>query len=230
MATIDDNLAGLRNRVRRWLHELNDDTSFWSNTFIDQMINVHYRRRAGQLVMAYEGYFTNVATRDIVADQERYTWPNGFERCLKMEIVRTDGTRVPIEKNERHYHANFVNNSAGADSYYPTFRSISGGFVLEPQPSTAVTNGLRIEFFGLPTLMQADGDSLHADFPRTQDELIVLDAVIACMDSENLQESGTVRSAQRMREEFQVDFEQYINNKVVGTNKIVPFVPHYADA
>ena len=230
MATIDDNLAGLRNRVRRWLHELNDDTSFWGNTFIDQMINVSYRRRCGQLVEAFEGFFTNVATRDIVADQARYAWPPGLERCLKMEIVRTDGATVPLQRFERHYAANFTNNAADGDVYNPTFRPISGGFVFEPTPSSAVTNGIRMEYFGLPTLMQNDGDSMHADFPRTLDELVVLDAVVACMDSENLQEGGTARSAGRMRAEFELDWERYIDNRVIGTNKIMPFAPHYTDA
>ncbi len=230
MAVIDDNLSGLRDRVRRWLHEINSSTSFWTDKFINQMINVSYRRRCGQLVEAFEGYFTNVATRDIEADVERYTWPPGFERCLKMELVRTDGATVPIQRNERHYHANFKSNAAAGDGYQPSYRSISGGFVLEPQPASAVTDGLRIEFFGLPTLMENDGDSMHADFPRTQDELIVLDAVVACMDSENLLESGGTRAASRMRAEWDVAFERYIDNRLVSTNKIVPFVPHYTDA
>ena len=230
MATIDDNLAGLRDRVRRWLHELNSDTSFWGDTFIDQMINVGYRRRSAQLVMAFEGYFTNVATRDVVVDQERYSWPPGFERCLKMEIVRSDGTRVPIERNERHYAVNNVNNQGASDTFLPTYRPIAGGFVLEPQPGMTVVDGLRIEYFGLPALMQNDGDSMHADFPRSLDEIVVLDAVLACMDSENLLESGSVRSAARYRSEFELDWERYIDTKVVSTNKIVPFAPHYADS
>jgi hypothetical protein len=230
MAVIDDNLAGMRDRVRRWLHELNDSTSFWSDTFIDQMLNVSYRRRCAQLVMAFEGYFTNVATRDQVADQERYAWPPGFERVTKLEIVRTDGTRVPIERFERHYSVNYVNTAAQADSYLPTYRPISGGFVLEPPPGSTVADGIRMEYFGLPALMQADGDSMHVDFPRSLDEIVILDSVIACMDSENLLESGSVRSAQRMRSEYEFDWERYIDNKVISTNKIVPFAPHYGDA
>ena len=59
---------------------------------------------------------------------------------------------------------------------------------------------------------------------------MVLDSVIACMDSENLLESGSVRSAARYRSEFELDWERYIDTKVVSTNKIVPFAPHYADS
>ena len=231
MATIDDNLSGLRDRTRRWLHELAPGNSFWSDKFIDQQLNVSYRRRCANLVMAYEGYFTNVASRDLVADQERYAWPPGFERLMKMEIVRTDGTRIPIERNERHYNVNFVQNANnGVDAFLPNYRSISGGFVLEPRPGETQTDGLRIEYHGLPALLSADGDSLHSDFPRSFDELIVLDSVVACMDSENLMETGAVRTALRQRSEWEFDWARYIDTKLVSTNKIIPFIGPYGDA
>ncbi len=229
-ATIADNLGGLRNRVRRWLHELAPGSSFWSKTFIDQQINVSYRRRCAQLVMSYEGYFSNVATRDTEDGVERYAWPNGFERCLKMELVRSDGTTVPIEARERHYGVNFNNTNLTQDSYQPTWRPFGSGFVLEPKPGESVTNGLRIEYYGLPTLMQNDGDSMHSDFPRSMDEIIVLDTVIACMDSENLMESGQMRTAVRNRADWEHDFARYIDMRVVRTNRIQPFAPHYSDS
>lgn len=230
MAVIDDNLSGLTNRVRRWLHELAPGNSFWSNSFIQQQINTSYRRRCGDLVMAHEGYFTNVATRDLTEDQERYAWPPGFERLLKMELVRSDGTRVPIERDERHYASNAGESGASQDGYYCTYRPIGGGFVLEPPPGGTVTGGIRIEYYGLPTLMQADGDSLHADFPRSYDEIIVLDAVIACLDSENLLETGAVRTVLRQRSEWEVSWERFIDSRMISTDKIQPFVPHYPDA
>ena len=230
MATIDDNLGGLRNRVRRWLHELTPGNSFWANTFIDQQINVSYRRRCSQLVMSHEGYFTNVATRDTTADQERYAWPLGFERCLKMELVRTDGTTVPIMRQERHYTANFNNPSSSQDVYSPNYRPVSGGFVLEPAPGETVSNGIRIEYYGLPTQMQHDGDSMHADFPRSMDEIVVLDTVISCMDSENLMESGQMRTIKGNRSDWEFDFARYIDQRMISTNKIMPFSPHYADS
>ncbi len=231
MSTIDDNLGGLRNRVRRYLHEVSPDNSFWSNTFMDQQINVSYRRRSAQLVMAHEGFFTNVATRDLTAATERYAWPPGFERLLKMELVRSDGTTVPLERNERHYTVNFSDTGGNTqDSYSPHYRPIGGGFVMEPAPGSTVPNGLRIEYYGLPTQMQHDGDSLHSDFPRSFDELIVLDCVIACMDSENMMESGQMRTSIRNRAEWEYDWARFIDSRVISTNKIMPFAPHYGDA
>lgn len=231
MATLDDNLGGLRNRVRRHLHELAPENSFWSDSFMNQQINVSYRRRCAQLVMSHEGYFTNVATRDYTANVERYAWPPGFERCTKMELVRSDGTTVPLERNERNYAVNFSDSGGNTqDSYSPFWRPVSGGFVFEPAPGSTVVNGIRIEYHGLPTQMQQDGDSMHADYPRSFDEIIVLDCVIACMDSEGLMETGAVRTALRARTEWEYDFARYMDNRVISTNKIMPFAPHYGDA
>lgn len=231
MGILDDNLSGYRDRVRRWLHELAADKSFWSDSFIDQQINVSYRRRSGQLVMAHEGFFTNTATRDLVSGQERYAWPPGFERLLKMEIIRVDGTRVPIERDERHYRVNYAETGGGnQDSYLPTYRPIGGGVVLEPPPQQTVTDGLRIEFHGLPAAIVANGDSFHPDFPRSFDEIVILDSVVACLDSENLMETGAVRSVLRMRMDWEFDFERYIDSRMISTNKIHPFAPHYSDS
>jgi hypothetical protein len=180
--------------------------------------------------MAHEGFFTNVATRDLVADQERYAWPPGFERCLKVEIVRTNGTTVPIERFERHFSAKNPNANLGIDTYSPTWRAISGGFVLEPSPGETATDGLRIEYYGLPALLRNNSDQWHADFPRSLDEIVILDSVVACLDSENLLETGATRSALRMRQEYELDWERYIDQRLIGTNKIIPFAPHYSDA
>lgn len=230
MANLADNLAGYRDRVRRWLHELTPTKSFWSDTFIDQQINVAYRRRCAHLVASHEGYFTNVATRDVVSEQERYAWPPGFERLLKMEIIRADGTRVPLEREERHYSVNHARTGTGQDSYLPNYRPIGGGFVLEPPPQQAVENGLRIEFHGLPAEMTSNGDSWHVDFPRSMDELVILDAVVACLDSEHLMETGMPRTVLRLRGEWEMDWERYVDGRMVSTNKIKPFAPHYGDA
>lgn len=229
MGLLDDNLSGYRARVRGWVHELDSTKSFWTNNFIDQQINVSYRRRCSQLVMAHEGYFTNIATRDIVADQATYANPAGFERLLKVEIVRSNGTTVPIERHERHYAAN-VSAASGVDNYTGNYRQVAGGILLEPTPNLAITGGLRIEYYGLPTLMAADGDSMHADFPRSFDELIILDVTVALFDSEGLFENGLVKSVLRMRQEWEFDFERYIDSRQVSTNKIIPFAPHFPDA
>lgn len=226
---LTDNLSGYRARVRRWVREPDAAKSFWTDTFIDEMLNVAYRRRSAQCVMAFEGFFTNVATNDLVAEQERYPWPLGFERCTKMEIVRTTGRTVPIERQERHFDVKSL-PSDSQDSYTPTYRAISGGFVLEPAPNYAATDGLRLEYFGLPAELVADGDSWHVDFPRSFDELLIMDAAIACLDSEGLLETGATRTILRGRQEYEEDWASYIETRMISVNRVTPFCPHYTDS
>lgn len=226
---LTDNLSGYRARVRRWVREPDASKSFWTDTFIDEMINVAYRRRSAQCVMAFEGFFINVATNDLEAEQERYPWPNGFERCTKMEIVRTDGRTVPIERQERHFAAKSL-PAYSQDSYLPNYRAISGGFVLEPAPNYAATDGIRIEYFGLPAELVANGDSWHVDYPRSLDELVIMDAAIACLDSEGLLETGATRTILRGRQEYEVDWATYIETRMISINRVTPFVPHYTDS
>lgn len=234
MAELTGTLSNYITRVRRYLMETDSSTSFWTDAFLKQLFNTSYRRRCAQLHMAFEGFFVNVATRDIVANQARYAWPPGFQRENKLEIVRSDGTTLPLERQERHYSANQgTNSAAGGDLYNPSWRPIGSGFVLEPTPTTAVTGGLRIEYLGIPAELSADGDNLHPDFPVIFDELIVLDTACAAFDAEGIQEApgaGMSRSLSRLRAEMELDWERWIDGRITASQAITPFHGHYEDA
>ena len=222
-------LGNIRTRCRRYLKETNASTSFWNEDFLDQIINAAYRRRCSQLISAHEGWFVSVATRDLEADKDRYAFPDGHQRLQKLEIVRSDGTTVPIQRAGRHYSANLVEGGSG-DLFMPIYRPISNGFVLEPTPQETVTGGLRIEYAGLPVELSASGDSLHPSFPEIFDELLVLDSVVAAFDSEGVHEIGAIRSILRLRAEFEFDWSRFIDNRTISTNSITPFVGPYMDA
>jgi hypothetical protein len=180
--------------------------------------------------MAYEGWFTNVATRDLVAEKDRYGLPTGALRILKVEMVRSDTRTVPLRRWERHDEINPpTDSSAGGDHYLPQFRPLGNGFVLEPGPNETVTDGLRLEYTGLPTELTGDGDTLHPSYPELYDELVVLDSVVAALYAEGLHEMGPSRAINKMREEWEFDWDRFIDNRVVARNMIDPFVPHYND-
>jgi hypothetical protein len=216
-------------RIRRYVGEETAAKSFWDDAMVKQIFNAHYRKRCAELVMAYEGYFTIVATRDTVADQERYAWPTGFERLMKLEIVRSDGRTIPIQRQERHYHAK-PQPATGADSYLPGYRSIGSGFVLEPAPTSGVAGQIRMEYIGTPAELTEDDDELHSDFPSMLDEILVLDTACALYDQEQAQEEGRMRSLLRQRAEWELQFERYIDNRMISSNSVTPFAPHYQDA
>jgi hypothetical protein len=222
-------LTNFITRIRRYLAEDDSNKSRWDNDFIKQIFNSQYRKRCTQLQMAHEGYFTIVATRDIIANQNRYAWPSQFMRLFKMELVREDGRRVPIQREERHFSVLSFPNSGG-DEWLPTYRPVGSGFMLEPASITDIANGLRLEYTGVPTELTANGDTLHSDFPSILDELLVLDTVVAAFDAEGMQEDGQVRTILRQRAEWQFEWDRYIDGRMVSRQKVIPFAVHYNDS
>jgi len=216
-------------RVRGILHEADSDASMWSDSFLKQIFNDHYRLRCSQLIMAFEGYFTEIAVRSLVADQSRYAWPAGFERLLKMELVRTDESTTIVHRYERHIGKNYAPQSGG-DVYAPTYRPIGSGFVLEPGPNEDVTDGLRIEYTALPAELVADSDTLHPDFPKTYVSLLVYDTACAALDSEHLLETGNMSTIVKLRTDFEINWERYIDGRMVSLNSVTPFGGHYFDS
>jgi len=179
--------------------------------------------------MAHEGYFISIATRDLVADTAQYAFPSGFLRLGKIELVRSNGTTVPLKRWERHEGAN-PNDAALGDQYSPTFRPLGNGFILEPTPEQSVTDGIRIEFAGVPVELSADADTMHTSFPEIFEELVLLDTVVACFDAEGQQESGQIRSILRLRSEMEEDWGRFIESRVIAKQEVQPFKGHYEDA
>jgi hypothetical protein len=228
---VADNLGQFRTRVRNYLREQNSDTSFWKDSFLNQLFNAQYRRRCVQLIMTFEGFFIIVASADLTAEQSRYAFPSGFERLSKLELVRTDGRTVPLRRYERHEGANFSSDDVGGgDQYTPTYRLLGNGFVLEPAPNESVTSGIQIEYNGLPALLSADGDQLHASFPEILDELLVLDTVVAAFQAEGAHESGPMAAIYMLRAEWQEDWLRFIDQRAVSRQEVDPFKPHYEDS
>lgn len=226
-----DNLLQFRTRIRRYLRELNPETSFWTDSFLNQLFNAQYRRRCTQLIMAFEGWFVLVAIRDIESGKSTYGFPDGLQRLQKTEMVRSDGRTVPIERHERHDEANVSNSTVGGgDQYSPTYRMLGNGIVLEPDPIAAVTGGLRIEYAGLPVMLSADTDKLNPSFPEILDELVVLDTTVAALQAEGVHEQGPMAAIFRLREEWEWDWERFIDQRTISRDKIDPFIPHYQDA
>jgi len=217
-------------RTRRYIKQPDEAVSHWDNDFIRQVLNSQYRLRCTELHLAHEGHFQNVSFRDIEALKARYEWPPGFTRLLKLELVRADGRVSPIQRYERRYESNPVSGAYGQDSYYCHFRPISGGFVLEPAPQVTVSQGLRMEYNGIPSEIVDDGDVLHPDFPEIFDELLVLDTVVGLMHAEELQEAGLQRTFMTWRTEWEVKWLRYIDDRITSQQGIVPFVPHYRDS
>lgn len=233
MATLlNPTLGSMKTRCRRYLNEVDAAKSYWTDNLLQQVINSNYRMRCAELHMVFEGFFVNVAQRDIVAKQSRYAWPPNFQRMHKMELVRTDGRRVPLLRWERHEEV--VNPpGSGGDVYYPTYRPIGSGFELEPGSSTNIPNGIRMEYYGIPVELEEDNDVLHPDWPDLFTEMLVLDASISAINIEQLMDEGQglVRTMEHERSRWEERWEQYIDARMAASrNRISPFVAGYRDA
>jgi hypothetical protein len=87
-----------------------------------------------------------------------------------------------------------------------------------------------MEYVQTPVELTADNDSLHSDFPTMLDELLVLDTAVSLFDQEQSQEEGRVRSLIRQRAEWELTWERFIDNRMISSNKVTPFAPHYTNA
>lgn len=224
-----DNLNQFKVRIRRYLQEETASKSHWDDDVVEQLFNAHYRLRCTQLQKAYEGWFINVAQRDLEADVARYSFPDDFQRLSKLELVRTDGRTRPIQRFERHAEVNPPAQSGG-DDYNPTYRLLSNGFVLEPTTTSDVANGIRIEYEANPTALTAGGDSIHPSFPNQLDEILVIDTAVACFDVEGQQESGQMRTLLRLRAEWDIEWQSFIDRRAIDRPGVTPFLTHYSDS
>jgi hypothetical protein len=180
--------------------------------------------------MAFEGWFVTVATRDIEDGKAGYGFPDGVQRLQKVEIVRTDGSTVPLQRNERHAAGNSAESASTGDSYLPTFRMFGNGILLEPTPSANITNGLQLEYAGLPVYIDGESDRLHPSFPELFDELVVLDTAVMCLDAEGIHETGAASTILRLRMELEFDWERFIDQRSVSRDAIERFITSYRDA
>jgi hypothetical protein len=107
---------------------------------------------------------------------------------------------------------------------------MGNGFILEPAPIEGQSQGLRVEFEGLPAKLTQDGDSIHPSFPDQLDDILVLDTAIGALDVEGMQESGRMTSLLRMRQEWDDDWLRFIERRTINRPQVTPFIAHYNDA
>jgi len=217
-------------KTRRWLREPTASKSRWLDVDLIQFFNEIYLNRCTELIMAFEGNFTFSGLRDVTANQDKYAWPDNFLKLQKIELVRSDGRRIPMLREERHYNylpAPF----AGGENYDGNIRLISNGFIMEPTPTEEVTDGLRIEFAGMPVELEDGADTIHPDFPAIFQNLLIMDTVMACYDAQGQLESyrGLVRNALRRRNEYEENFERFIETKTVHRQKVQQFRGPYPE-
>ena len=200
----------------------------FDDNLVTNVLNSSYMKRWTQLDTAHEGRFVQWYSTQLESNVDEYSWPRDMLRVMKVEYVSEDGTKTPLRRNERHY-GNINPDTSFPDAAPYTYKPVKGGYLLEPRPQSGA-GSIRVEFVKMPDSLANDADEIDADFPEIFGELIVLDAVVALIDSEGQLEDGSAKAVLRQREEWDREWRRYINRLVTSANEIVQWNPHYDNA
>jgi len=137
---------GLRNHTR---YITNTNTSTYSNADLDASINRYYRLFVNKIIEAMDGwdFQGEIATTDLVANQQEYIFPSDILKIKRIEISY-DGTTWrrlsirDISSNPRQTDSTTVNQEFNKTD--PQCDLYDSSVFLYPIPTAAVTGGLKI--------------------------------------------------------------------------------------
>ncbi len=173
--------TAMRTELRRLLRETAAADSFWTDPELLDYFNHAIDLRVMHLAESHEGWVTDTFDIDLIADQGEYAIPEGTDRIKRVLIVFVEGSstfEVPLVRAERFSEPLYQTTSTavGRIGQVPTYRFKGEYLILEPRPTVAVTNGLKIELEAAPARLAADGDKLDLRFPGNMETLLIYDA------------------------------------------------------
>lgn len=214
--------AQLRSRVRAYLDETAQ--AYWTDAELNEWINQAYFYYYLWIVQAFDAYFAQVVSIDIVGGQATYPFPANFFKVRLLERVYSTFT-VPMRYFERNESANIIANTNFSSSYLPTYRFQGANFVLEPTPDQTITNGIRLEYVQEPVRMDLDADTPASDYSSMWEECIVLRAVISAKQKEeSVANTGTdLASLSGMLLNWEQNMKESIEQRTSSRKYTEPF-------
>jgi len=151
---------GLRNHSR---FLTNTDTSTYSNADLDASINRYYRMFVNKIIEAMDGwdFQGEVATADIVANQQEYVFPTGLLKFKRAEVTYDGVTwrRVKLSDiNSDPRPTDTTTTTRDYTTYNPHLDLFDQSIFLYPTPTGNVTAGLKIWYEKDVTDLSADTD------------------------------------------------------------------------
>lgn len=151
---------GIRNFGRRF--SKSDSTSY-PDIDIDASINRYYDIFVTEIIEAMDGwdFQGEVATTDLVEDQQEYVFPSDILKIKRIEVT-FDGTTwenvqfMDINERGRATDTTSIGNDFSTSEPYADTHDSS--LFLYPIPSAAVSGGLKIWYEKLPTQLSAATD------------------------------------------------------------------------
>lgn len=223
----------IRSEVRRLLRETTAADSFWSDTDLLDYFNTAQDLRFMDLADSDEGWFTEPWVTNIVANQKEYTIPEGTDRVKRVVLIFTEGGRtleIPLTRNERWSDPMVTQSgvATGAIGAMPTYRIVGEEVWLEPPPTEARTNGLRIELEAAPARISADGDKIDLKWPSIAETLLIYDTwdiAVGVEDAQDLVSGNPVALGRlsRTRAQLESKWNTFIERRSYGRSYSAPF-------
>lgn len=137
---------GLRNIARSIT---NTNSTSYSDADLDVAINTYYDLFATEILASMDewDFQGEIATTDLVANQQEYVFPSDILKIKRIEITY-DGTNwytaSPMDINERGYPTDTTTLSGDFTASDPFYDLMDNSIMLYPIPTTAITAGLKI--------------------------------------------------------------------------------------
>lgn len=153
-------LTDLKTRIRFLLGDVSTDQ--YSDANVLNSLNDHYQQAVAKIVSTSKSWICNgeIATTNIVSGQKEYTLPADCLAIDRIEVNYTGGTNTWIEvgvKDMRNI-AGALTNNPSVD--YSNFVHVYDEYMwLEFEPSTSVTNGIKVYYSKEITALSGASDT-----------------------------------------------------------------------
>lgn len=161
MALINLNLLKLRAQARA---KSGVNSSDYSNSLLDDQINIAYAALAQMLANLGEDYFEEQNVKfDLIANSGLFSLPTDFMAWKQLRLAYS-GT--PLSPSAyviaTSYDPSEVHNISADEESVPVSNPIvdlTGNFFrIKPKPTVAVTNGGRLDYIAMPSALVNTGD------------------------------------------------------------------------
>lgn len=153
--------ASTSNGLRNFTRFLTNTTSTtYSDADLDASLNTYYDLFCTEILSAMDDweFGAEIATTDLVANQQEYVFPSDILRIKRIEVTY-DGTTwkevTPADVNESSLTADQTSINADVEQTAPYYDLLDESIMLYPIPTSAVTAGLKIWYSKLPTQLSA---------------------------------------------------------------------------
>lgn len=149
----------------------------YDSTIRTRFINIAYMEYYNELVrVGHKGLLTT-DDLNIVADTETVALPNDFFMIYKLSKNLTN-ERIPLNYSSKMQEVTYTSGAATGDCYIPDYSIQGSNIVLDPVPSTSVTDGLHLEYFPVVTAMSTSTSTPASGFSSQFHPMIPIKACI----------------------------------------------------